>query len=65
MPLDEMLKRTQHWLTAEAKRRNQPEHIPSPHPDLNEKGKFPTYERGDPMYRPKNDTDDDAPHKSS
>jgi len=59
----EMLKRTHHWQVAEAKRLNQPENIPAPHPDLDEKGKFKKPEKGDALYRPKDKDDEDENHK--
>ena len=59
LPLDEMLKRSHVWLTAEALRKNRPQDAPALHPDLDEKGKFKKREKGDPLYRPKDDDEDD------
>jgi len=59
LPLDEMLKRTQAWQIAEAKRTNQPQNIPDLHPDLDEKGKLKKHPKGDPLHRPKKDDEED------
>jgi hypothetical protein len=60
LPLDESLKRSQVWLTAEAKRNNRPQDIPARHPDLDEKGNLKTYPAGHPLYRPKKDPSEDS-----
>jgi hypothetical protein len=53
LSLDEMLKRTQVWLTAEAIRNNRPHLIPRRDPRIDEKGKLIKHEKGDPLYHPK------------
>ena len=40
LPLNESLKRSQVWLTAEAQRNNRPQDTPCQHPDLDEKGTY-------------------------
>lgn len=52
-PLDVLLKQSQLWATYEAKRTSRENLTAQRHPDLNEKGKFPVYEPGHPMYHPK------------
>ena len=59
LPLDERLKRTQARLTTEALRNNRPQDIPAMHADLDENGKFKKHPKGDPLYRPKDDPDED------
>ena len=59
LPLNESLKRSQVWLTAEALRTNRPKDIPSRHPDIDEKGQLKKYPQGHPLYRPKNEDKDD------
>jgi hypothetical protein len=65
LPLDESLKRSQIWLTAEAIRNNRPQDIPRRHPGIDEKGKLIKHEPGHPLYRPNEDDDQvDAGHPS-
>ena len=58
LPLDESLKRSQVWLTAEAQRNNRPQDVPSRHPDLDEKGNLKKYPAGHPLYPPKPDKEE-------
>ena len=58
LPLDQALKQSQVWLTAEAIRTNRPELIPQRHPAIDEKGNLVTHKPGDPVYRSKDDDSD-------
>jgi hypothetical protein len=53
LPLNEALKQSQIWATAQAIRNNRPQDIPQRHPDIDEKGNLKKYPVGHPLYRPK------------